>query len=329
MFTAIDTHTGGEPTRVVVAGVPEITGRTMVDKRKMIESQFDYVRTALLHEPRGHSDMFGSIITTAASKGADLGVIFMDGNGYLDMCIHGTIGSATVALEMGLVPIKEPTTTLTVDTPAGIVTANAVVKNGSVNEISIMNVPCFSYASKVFKIPRIGDVPVDIAFGGNFFAIVDAKTLGISVKPANVSKLRAMGLSIRDAVNSQIRVYHPEKPFIKAIELVEICDSPSIQGADSKNVVIFGAGQIDRSPCGTGTCAKMATLHARGELDLGEEFVNESIIGAVFKGRLVKKTRVGKFRAVVPEVSGRAFITGIQQFMIEKDDPLKYGFRLA
>ncbi len=326
---AIDSHTMGEPTRVVIGGVPNIPGKTMPEKKEYLEKNLDYVRTAIMHEPRGHNDMFGSIITQPTTDEADLGIIFMDGGGYLNMCGHGSIGAATVAVETGMVPMVEPVTELTLESPAGLIKSKVSVKNDKVTEVSIVNVPAFLYKRDVeIEVPEIGKVTLDISFGGSFFAIVSADQLGLKVVPENATKLKEIGLEIRDIVNREVEIQHPTLSHIKTVDLVEIFDEPTHPDATYKNVVIFGEGQVDRSPCGTGTSAKMATLVAKGELKEGELFVYESILGTLFKGRVLGTTKVGEYEAVIPEITGSAYITGFNHFVIDEDDPVKHGFIL-
>jgi proline racemase len=326
---AIDSHTMGEPTRVVIGGVPNIPGKTLPEKKAYLEENMDYLRRAIMHEPRGHNDMFGSILVQPVSDEADIGIIFMDGGGYLNMCGHGTIGASTIAIESGMVPKVEPYTELTLEAPAGLIRVKAAIENGKVKEVSFRNVPAFLYKEDVkINVPEIGEITLDISFGGSFFAIVDAKQLGIKIIPENATKLKDIGLKIRDIVNKEIKVQHPTLDHIKTVDLVEIYDEPTNPEATLKNVVVFGEGQVDRSPCGTGTSAKMATLFAKGKLKEGELFVYESIIGTMFKGRVVGTTKVGEFDAVIPEITGSAYITGFNTFVIDEDDPMKYGFSL-
>ncbi|NLY77048.1 MAG: proline racemase [Tissierellia bacterium] len=326
---AIDSHTQGEPTRVVIGGVPNIPGKSLPEKKAYLEEHMDYLRTAIMHEPRGHNDMFGSILTQPVSDEADIGIIFMDGGGYLNMCGHGTIGAATIAVETGMVPMKEPVTELTLEAPAGLIRAKVAVENGKVKEVTFQNVPAFLYKEGVkINVPEIGEITLDISFGGSFFAIVDAKQLGMEIVPENATKLKDIGLKIRDIVNKEVEIQHPTLAHIKTVDLVEIYDEPTHPEATYKNVVVFGEGQVDRSPCGTGTSAKMATLHAKGELKEGEPFVYESIIGTLFRGRIVGTTKVGDYDAVIPEISASAYITGFNTFVIDEDDPMKHGFTL-
>lgn len=326
---AVDSHTMGEPTRIVVGGVPNIPGKTMAEKKEYLQSEMDNVRTAIMLEPRGHNDMFGSILTAPVNPEADFGIIFMDGGGYLNMCGHGSIGAITVAIETGMVEAVEPVTHVKMDTPAGLISAEAKVQNGKVKEVSIVNVPAFLYKENVsVEVPGIGEVKFDISFGGSFFAIVNAKQLGYTIEPKNTNKLTEIALQLRDIINENIEIQHPTLSHIKTVDLVEIFDSPTHPEANYKNVVIFGQGQVDRSPCGTGTSAKLATLYSKGELKEGEVFVYESILGTLFKGRIVGTGKVADFTTVTPEITGSAFITGFNHFVIDEEDPVKYGFLL-
>ncbi|WP_099188874.1 proline racemase [Tepidibacter mesophilus] len=326
---AVDSHTMGEPTRIIVGGVPNIPGKTMAEKKEYLEKNMDTLRTATMLEPRGHNDMFGSILTAPVNEEADFGIIFMDGGGYLNMCGHGSIGAITVAIETGMVEPKEPITEVVMDTPAGIIRSKAKVENGKVKEVSIVNVPAFHYKKDVeIEVPEIGKITFDISFGGSFFAIIHANQLGLSVEPKNAQKLTDLGLKIRDIINKDVEIQHPTLSHINTVDLVEIYDAPSHPEATYKNVVVFGQGQVDRSPCGTGTSAKMATLHSKGELKEGELFVYESILGTLFKGRVVGTDKVAEYNAIIPEITASAYITGFNHFVIDPEDPLKHGFIL-
>ena len=329
-LNVVDSHTMGEPTRIIVGGVPNIPGKTMADKKDYLEDKMDNLRTAVMLEPRGHGDMFGSIITPPVNDEADFGIIFMDGGGYLNMCGHGSIGAITVAIETGMIEMVEPFTEVRMDTPAGLIEARAAVLDGKVREVSIVNVPAFHYMKDVVvPVPSVGDVELDISFGGSFFAIVDSRKLGMKVEPKNATKFSELGLKIRDAVNEHIDVVHPELHHINKVDLVEFYDDPTHPEADYKNVVVFGQGQVDRSPCGTGTSAKLATLHAKGLIGHDEQFVYESILGTLFKGRIIGEEMIGKQKAIIPEITGSAYITGFNHFIIDPEDPVKYGFSLV
>jgi len=329
MINAVDSHTMGEPTRIITGGVPVIHGNTMPEKKEYMEKHLDYLRTAIMLEPRGHNDMFGSIITAPTMEEADLGIIFMDGGGYLNMCGHGSIGAATVAVETGMVPMVEPYTNITLEAPAGLVKAKVKVVNEKVKEVSIVNVPSFLYAENVeVDVPEIGKITFDISFGGSFFALVKSSDLGIDICPENAQKLCNVGMKILHAINASVSVQHPLLPHIKSVDLVEIYGPAKNPKATLQNVVVFGRGQVDRSPCGTGTSAKIAYLYAKGQLKKNEEFVYESIVGTMFRGKVLEEVQVGKFNGVILEITGSAYITGFNQFVIDAEDPLKYGFKL-
>ena len=327
---AVDSHTMGEPTRIVTGGIPSIKGNTMPEKKAYLENNMDYIRTAIMHEPRGHKDMFGSIITAPTKEEADLGIIFMDGGGYLNMCGHGSIGAATIAVETGMVEVKEPYTNIVLEAPAGLVKAKVKVKNGKAIEASIVNVPSFLYKEGLtIDVPNIGNVKVDISFGGSFFALVDSRELGIDICPENSTKLTEVGLMIRDIINSTVEIKHPTLEHIKTVDLVEIYGPAKNPQATYQNVVVCGEGQVDRSPCGTVTSAKMAARYAKGKLKIGEDFIYESILGTMFKGRVLEETMVGDYKGIIPEITGSAYITGFNHFVIDEDDPVKYGFSLS
>jgi len=329
---AIDTHTMGEPTRIITGGVPKIPGESMAAKRAYLEAHDDRLRTALMLEPRGHNDMFGAILTEPCAKEADFGIIFMDGGGYLNMCGHGTIGAMTVAVETGMVEAVEPVTRILMEAPAGLIRGEVRVEQGRVRDVSFANVPSFMYRPDVpIEVPGLGRITVDIAFGGNFFVLVPARQLGLEVERAQLRQLEALGMQIREIVNRTIPMQHPLLKHIRSADLVEIYGPATHPEAHYKNVVVFGdgsSGNIDRSPCGTGTSAKMAALHSRGLLKLGEDFIYESILGTLFKGRLLETTRVGEYPAVIPQITGSAYITGFNHFVFDDRDPLQFGFKL-
>lgn len=327
IISAIDTHTEGEPTRIILSGLPPIRGITMADKWAYARENMDHLRRALMHEPRGHRDMFGAILTSPCNPEADYGLMYMDSGGFLTMCGHGTIGTVMTLVEMGMVEAKEPETVVVFDTPAGLVKAHAVVEHGKVRRAWIENVPAFLYKADIpVEVEGLGKISVDISFGGNFFALVTADQVGIPLELHRAKELVDVGLRIRTAVNQQVSVEHPIEKHINKVELTEITGPAVNPEAHARNILVFGEGSVDRSPCGTGTCARMAELYAKGQLKLGQPFVHESIIGSLFHGELVREEKVGHLTGVVPHVGGAAYITGIQQFVIDPDDPMKYGF---
>jgi len=328
IITAVDTHTMGEPTRVVTAGIGHIPGTQMHDKKKWLSEHRDHIRRMLMLEPRGHQDMFGAILTEPVSEKANAGVIFMDGGGYLDMCGHGSIGVATVLFETGMIPLegkeKRITRHIALDTPAGIIHARAEMDDGRVSRVTIRNRPSFFESSTEVFLESIGPITVDIAYGGNFFALVDVKKLGLRVEHTNIESLKRLALEIRDQVNQTFNGVHPGTKASDEVALVEIYEDAT----PPRNIVVFGRGQIDRSPCGTGTSAKMALLHYKGRLKIGEPYVYQSIFGSEFMGRIVKETTVNGKNAIIPEITGSAFITGFQQFVVDENDPFKYGLHI-
>jgi proline racemase len=328
-FSCIDTHTGGEPTRTIIGGIPPIPGKTIVDKMAHLKENMDWLRTALMYEPRGHSVMSGVVLTEPTRPEADIGVIFIETGGYLPMCGHDTIGVSTALVETGMVPVEEPVTKIALDTPAGLTRVRVEVVNGAAKSVTFRNVPSFVFADDVdIDVPEMGKIKMDVAYGGNVYAILPADAIGQEICPENANKFIEKGRIIRDAVNAQLRIEHPEKPFINECTHVEFFGEPTLPEAHVKNTVLFGDVGIDRSPCGTGTSAKVACLFAKGKLALNEEFVHESITGSIFKARAVEETRVGDYRAVIPEVTGSAHIMGLNQIFIDPDDPLKHGFLL-
>ena len=327
MITTVDSHTAGEPTRVVTGGIPHIPGNDMQKKKEWMAKNRDYLRKMLMWEPRGHRDMFGAVITEPASDNADVGIIFMDSGGYLDMCVHGSIGAITVLVETGMIKCENPARKqkeIILDTPAGKIYPRVKIENGKVRCVTIRNVPSFFYSSTSIKVKSLRDIPVDIAYGGNFFALVNAKNLNTKIELKEIRKLIEFGLNIRERINNEVSIAHPATGERGKVDLVEIFEETS----PPRNVVIFGSGQVDRSPCGTGTSAKMAMLHLNNKLKVGEVYKYRSIIGTEFYGKIVKETRVGDYKAIIPEITGSAYITGIQQFVIEEEDPFKYGFEL-
>ena len=329
MIGTVDAHTGGEPVRVVLNGLPLISGKTMAEKKVYLKNHLDRFRTLLMREPRGHNDMFGVIMTPPCNDQAHYGILFIDNDGYLDMCGHSIIGAATVLIETGVVPANEPETAIVFDTPAGLVTSYAKVENRRVLEVSFINVPSFVYAEDVtLDTPSQGVVRCDVAFGGNFFAAVDAGILGLSISVDNLPRLVRLGMEIKQAANAQLEIQHPQHSHIDRVELTEFYERPDPSKPFSKNLVAFGAGQFDRCPCGTGVSAAMAILHAKGELALDTEFSAESVIGTRFHGRLLRAIDLNGRLCVEPLVTGSAYLTGIHQFVADPNDPLEYGFKI-
>jgi proline racemase len=329
MFSSIDTHTGGEPTRTITSGVPHIPGETIAQKMLYLKANMDWIRTSLMFEPRGHSVMSGVILTEPKHPEAHVGAIFIETGGYLPMCGHDTIGVATAMVETGMVAVSEPETMINLDTPAGLTRVSVRVEEGCAKEVTFKGVPSFVFAKDVeVEVPGLGNLVLDVVYGGNVYAILPAADAGLEIKPKAATALIEKGRLIKEAVNRQVELQHPELDFINECTHVEFYGDATSQGAHSKNAVILSDSGLDRSPCGTGTSAKIALLYAKGQLKKNELFVHESIIGSTFSARVVEETRVGHYPAIIPEISGCAYIMGLNQLFIDPDDPLKDGFLL-
>lgn len=325
---AVDSHTEGMPTRVVTGGVGVIPGETMAERRQYFIDHMDDLRKFLMLEPRGHSAMSGTILQPPTRPDADYGVLFIEVSGLLPMCGHGTIGTATVLVETGMVEVTEPVTTIRLDTPAGLVIAEVAVDDGHATSVTITNVPSFSYQlDQTVEVPGFGEVHYDMAFGGNFYAVVALEELGLSLDESANEDLLKAGLEIMDAINEHNEPVHPERADIRGCHHVYL-KSPESTAEHSRHAMAIYPGWFDRSPCGTGTSARMAQLNARGELALNTNFVNESIIGSKFIGRLIETRKVGDFDAVIPTITGRAWVTGTAQYMLDPTDPFPAGFEL-
>ena len=326
----VDAHTMGEFCRILVGGIPEPQGNTMIEKKKWLEENCDYIRTALMLEPRGHHDMFGAILCEPVHEEADFGVVFMETGEFLNMCGHCTIGTVTVVIEAGMIESHEGENEVVLDTPAGIVRTKAMVKNGKVESVTLTNVPSFVYLENQSVTIDGKEIHFAISFGGSFFALVDTAQLEIGqINAKTVPAYTALGMKMLHAINEQIPVQHPELD-ITSVDLVEFYGpTPNPDKANMRNVVIFGDAQADRSPCGTGTSAKLATLHKWGEIGVGEPFVYESFMGSLFKGEIKELTTIGGYDAVVPMVTGSCYLTGVATYLIDGEDPLKYGFLIG
>ncbi len=328
-ITVIDAHTEGEPLRVIVSGYPALEGATILARRRHARDHLDHLRTALMWEPRGHADMYGCLITPPVTPEADFGVLFLHNEGYSTMCGHGIIAVTKVALEAGLLPMNAPETRVRIDTPAGLVTAFGRVQDGRVTSVYFHNVPSFVVAlDETVEAPGLGTVRYDLAFGGAFYAYVQAAGVGLTCTPKDFRALIEKGMAIKRAVMASRAIKHPFEEDLNFLYGTIFIGPPEEAGAHSRNVCIFAEGEVDRSPTGTGVSARAALHHARGEIGLGEPIVIESIIGSRFTVRVKETTTFGPHAAVIPEVEGRAFITGRAEFCLDPDDPLRHGFIL-
>ncbi|WP_294377228.1 proline racemase family protein [uncultured Clostridium sp.] len=327
-FKTIDSHTMGESTRIIYDGFPDLPGETMMEKKQYLEKHYDKCREAIMLEPRGHRDMFGALLTEPVHEEADIGVIFMDSGNYLNMCGHGSIGVASMAVETGMVKVTEPYTEVVLDAPSGIIRTKVHVVNHKAVDVSILNVPSFLYkTNQIIDTDKYGTIMYDISFGGSFFALVDADIIGLKLTIDNMKEITDLGMELRRKINEAQDIQHPYLD-IKTVDLVEFYTRECSEKANMKNCVIFGGAQADRSPCGTGTSAKIAALYAKGELEIGEEFMYESIIGSLFKGKATKEVEVDGRKAIIPEITGSAYITGINTWILDDDDPLEFGFNI-
>ena len=344
----IDAHTAGEPLRLVTEGWPPPRGRTMLERRKWARERQDHLRRTLMHEPRGHADMYGALLTEPERSDSDAGVLFMHNEGYSTMCGHGIIAVTTIVVERGLLARAargesgdqaqdtgegSASFSLTLDAPAGQIRATASVTmrthgHRRVERVSFVNVPSFVLAAAVPVRLGAREVRVDVAFGGAFYAIVDAESCGIPVTGERLPELRAAGMTIARAVEAAVNVVHPVDVGLAGIYGTIFTAPPTVAGADLRNVTIFADREVDRSPCGTGTCAVLAVLDAMGLVDCARPFVHESIIGSTFSASVVDRVTVGEMAAIVPELSGDAWITGEHTFIVDTDDPFGRGFRL-
>ncbi len=328
-ITTIDAHTEGEPFRVIVDGLPELPGDSILARRRWARENIDGLRRALMLEPRGHADMYGCIVTPPVTPGADFGVLFLHNEGFSTMCGHGIIGVATVLLETGWLPRQEPETTLRIDTPAGLVTAHARVEGSRITSVRFHNVPSFAVdLDRHVDVPGLGPVRFDLAFGGAFYAYVEAADVGLDCTPRRLREQIELGRRIKRAVRAARTISHPFEEDLGFLYGVVFTGPAQDPEHHSRNVCVFADGEVDRCPTGTSVSARLALHHARGELAVGEKIVIESILGTTFSGRVVDVTSFGPHRAIIPEVEGTAHITGRHEFLLSPHDPLREGFLL-
>ncbi|HEY2434889.1 MAG TPA: proline racemase family protein [Vicinamibacterales bacterium] len=339
---AIDLHAGGEPGRVIVGGVRDVPGRTMFEKMQHLARHQDGLRLRMLREPRGYPAANCNLVLPSAHPDADAGFVIMEQVEYPPMSGTNTICVTTALLETGMIPMREPVTELTLEAPAGLIRVRADCRDGKVTQVTFRNVPAFAVHLDVeVDVPTLGRIRVDVAWGGMFYVIADAAAFGLALTPDEGREITRIGEMIKTAAREQLPVSHPDNPAVKDVTIAQL-SGPALSNANHRrNAVIVSTGALDwnrpstwtgaldRSPCGTGTCARMATLHARGLLPIGEPFRHEGILGTVFTGMLLEETTVGPYRAVVPELSGTAWITGIAQYTVDPTDPFPDGFTVG
>jgi trans-L-3-hydroxyproline dehydratase len=326
IISTIDAHAAGEPLRIITVGVPPLPGGTILERRRFMAEHYDHLRRTLLFEPRGHADMYGAVLTPPVTPGADFGVLFLTNEGYSTMCGHGVIALTTALLETGMLPRREPQTEVVYDSPAGLIRACATVEGDRVTAVAFRNVPSFRFARGMEVETSRGTVRADVSFGGAFYALVEGADLGVEVLSQHANLLTQLGIEVKRAVEREMEVVHPEEPEMRGIYGTIISEPPRTEGGDGRNITIYAEGAVDRSPCGTGTSAKLACLFADGRIPLGIPYVHESVIGTTFTGRVRGKTTVGPFAAVETEIAGRGFLTGLHQFIVDPEDDTAGGF---
>jgi proline racemase len=326
-ISTVEVHTGGEPFRIITSGYPRVPGDTILARRKWLGENTDELRQALMFEPRGHADMYGGLLTEPVSEGADFGIIFMHNVGYSDHCGHGVIALSTAAVELGWVQRTLPETRVGIDAPCGFIEAFVTWDGEHAGGVRFRNVPSFLWKRDVtVQTASFGAVTGDIAYGGAFYIYVDGSAFGLEIRETEVERLKQFGMEVKNATNAAFSVVHPEVPDIRDIYGTIIAGQPRHPGSTQANCCVFADREVDRSPTGSGTAGRVAQLHARGELPQGGTIVNESIVGSIFKGRVLSSAKVGEFDAVIPEVSGNAFICGFANWVLDGRDPQTQGF---
>jgi proline racemase len=342
VIRVIDAHAGGEPGRVVVGGVHDVPGATMLEKRNHLWHEADHLRHLLLREPRGYPAVCANVVLPPTHPEADAGFVIMEQAEYPAMSGSNTICTATVLIAERLVRVTEPITELALEAPAGLIRVRADVRDGRARSITFRNVPAFVLAlDREVEVPGIGTVTVDVAWGGMFYALADAAALGLRLTPDEGRDLVRVGEMVKAATREQVNAEHPLQPELSGVTIMEWTGPPTLPGSHGRNTVVVSSGALDwerpesftgvldRSPCGTGTCARMAVLHARGVLAIGQDFVHEGILGTTWTGRLLGETSVGEMPAVVPQLTGSAWITGRSDLVVDPDDPFPEGFTVG
>lgn len=325
-LSCIDTHSSGESTRILVGGIPKLKGENMKEKQAYFKENYDHLRPTMLKEPRGFSGLLGAVITEPCHPEADVGVIYLWTDGYFSACGDSTYSCSAALINTGMVEVEEPETNITFDTVAGLVNTRVEVDDGEAKSIAMRGVPSFYLDTKTFDVPDVGEVEADIAYGGLWYAFIDAESIGLEPNLDTKDHWIPLGWKIRNYIAESFEVHHPEHPELNILDLVTFYTEPSREEADTRHWNVFGPKQSCRSPAGTCTNARMAALYGKGELDIGEEFIAESTISTLHYGKITKEVNIGEYKAIIPEVSATAYITALNQIVIDPSDPLKDGF---
>lgn len=328
LVSYVDTHAAGCPIRIITGGLPPLRGKTMLDKMLDMERNWDHLRSMTMCEPRGHRQMVGAVLTEPVSADADVGVFYIDTRGYAPMCGAGSIALARALVEMGIVPMREPITEVRMDTPTGVVRGLAEVENGLVKAVRFQNIDSFVYKTGLTTIWNGTEITYDILYGGNFFVSVPLAPFGLTLEPKNADAIGALGMRLLAQINREVKVSHPRYPSITFLNDIQFKGPTREENGKTiyTNTVIFGDTQVDRSPCGTGSCARMAALYTAGQLELGEEFIHESILGSRFYGKVVAARQEGDYTFVTCQLGGDTHIVAAGHFMADADDPMANGF---
>ena len=326
-ISTVDTHTEGQATRIITGGLRPLPGESVAARMQFFKENLDFVRASLISEPRGHKDMFGCVLTPPTLDGSDYGMFFMDNAGYMNMCGHATVGVSTALVELGMVNVVEPVTSIVFETAVGIVKASVCVDHGRPRSVSFKNVPAYvEHLDTELSVPGIGTLKVDVAYGGNYFVFFSGEEAGIEVSMDNIKCVVDAGMRVLDAANAQLTVERPELGNGRPINIATILSAPLDPAASYRNVHIFGPRQFDRSPGGTATSARLAVLSAKGLVRPHEEITVESITGGFFKGRILEQVMMNGKGTTLTEVTGSAHITGFHQFVMDSEDRLRHGF---
>jgi len=325
-INCIDTHSSGEATRVVVGGVPKLRGANMSEKQTYFQKHYDHLRPTMLKEPRGSAGLLGAVLTEPTVPEADVGVIYLWTDGYFSACGDSTYSVSAVLINSGMVDVKEPVTEITLDTVAGLVKTKVTVENGEAKSIAMQGVPSFYTKTIEEDLPHIGKIEADIAYGGLWYAFINAESMKLKPTLENKEDWISLGWNIRNILADMFKMDHPEHPELNMLDLVTFYTKPSVREADTRHWNVFGPKQSCRSPAGTCTNARMAALYAKGELRQGEEFVAESTISTLHYGKILNEVKIGKYKGILPEVSATAYVTAFNQIVIDPRDPLKDGF---